>query len=144
MSRNDLPTVEGDSTQYWQAQRGEELLIARCTSCGHVHHYPRPFCPRCWSEDLVTERASGRATLYTYSTVYMNDLAPFNERLPYIAAVVDLAEGPRLMTNIVDCPSEDLRIGMPLVAGFRAVTDEVTAVVFRPAPADSPADPTAR
>jgi uncharacterized OB-fold protein len=79
------------------------------------------------------EDASGQATLYTYSTVYTNDLPPFSERLPYIAAVVDLDEGPRVMTNIVDCDPSELRIGMPLRVAFRELTPEVTAPVFRPA-----------
>jgi uncharacterized OB-fold protein len=63
----------------------------------------------------------------------MNDLAPFAERLPYVAAVVELAEGPRLMTNVVDCAPADLRIGMPLQVAFTPLTDELTAPVFRPA-----------
>ncbi|UIX29326.1 Zn-ribbon domain-containing OB-fold protein [Streptomyces sp. GQFP] len=132
--RSDLPTVEGEAAHYWTAARDGVLLLVRCDSCGHVHHYPRPFCPKCWSEDLTDQPASGRATLYTYSTVFVNDLPPFKERLPYVAAVVDLAEGPRLMTTIVGCPPDELSIGMSLVAEFTEVTDDVTAVAFRPDP----------
>ena len=77
--------------------------------------------------------ASGRATLYTWSVVFTNDLAPFSARLPYVAAVVDLEEGVRLMTNIVDCPAERLEIGMPLVVDYRPLTEDITAPVFRPA-----------
>jgi uncharacterized OB-fold protein len=98
-----------------------------------VHHYPRQFCPSCWSDDVAWVDASGRATLYTWSVVYANDLPPFPERLPYVAAVVDLEEGPRVMTNIVDCDPADLRIGMDLVVDFRSLTDDITAPVFRPA-----------
>ena len=61
--------------------------------------------------------------LYTYSTVYVNDLAPFNKRLPYVAAIVELAEGPRLMTTIEGANPDDLRVGMPLTAVFRPVDD---------------------
>jgi uncharacterized OB-fold protein len=133
-ARNDLPTIEDESRPFWEAAKERRFLIVRCRSCRHAHHYPRPFCPFCWSEDVMWEDASGNATLYTYSTVYVNDLYPFREKLPYIAAVVDLAEGPRVMTRIVDAAVEDLRIGMPLVADYEAVTDEITAPVFRPAP----------
>jgi uncharacterized OB-fold protein len=79
------------------------------------------------------EDACGRATLYTYSTVHANDLPPFAERLPYVAAVVDLEEGPRVMSNIVDCEPSALRIGMELKVTFRELTPEITAPVFRPA-----------
>ena len=62
-----------------------------------------------------------------------NDLPPFNERVPYVAAVVDLDEGPRMMTNVEGCDEPDLEIGMPLVVDFRVETDEVTVPIFRPA-----------
>jgi uncharacterized OB-fold protein len=131
--RTDLPTIEDDTRPFWDAAREGRLLIRRCRECGRPHHYPRPFCPHCWSDNVEWAEASGRATLYTWSVVFVNDLPPFNERVPYVAAVVDLEEGVRLMTNLVDCEPEQLAIGMPLVAVYRALTDEVTAPVFRPA-----------
>jgi uncharacterized protein len=78
-------------------------------------------------------RASGRAVLYTYSTVYVNDLPPFADQVPYVVAVVDLEEGPRMGTQVVECPPGELHIGMPLAVAFRPITDEVTLPVFRPA-----------
>jgi uncharacterized OB-fold protein len=131
--RFDLPTPDQDTQPYWDAAREGRLLIKRCASCGRAHFYPRPFCPFCWSEEVAWEEASGRATLYTYSVVHHNDLPPFPERVPYVAAVVDLEEGPRMMTNVVDCPFEQLRVGMPLEVTFRKETDEITVPVFRPA-----------
>jgi uncharacterized OB-fold protein len=80
------------------------------------------------------EEASGRATLYTWSVVHQNDLPPFAERVPYVAAVVDLEEGPRMMTNVVDCPFDDLRVGMALEVTFRAETEEISLPLFRPVP----------
>jgi hypothetical protein len=136
--RRDLPTPDDDSQVYWDAAREGRLLLARCTACSRVHHYPRPFCPFCWSTDVTTEDASGRATLYTYSTVYVNDLPPFAERLPYVAAVVQLAEGPRLMTTVVDVAEGDLHIDMELQVVFRPLTDELVAPAFRPLTASTP------
>jgi uncharacterized OB-fold protein len=78
--------------------------------------------------------ASGRATLYTYSVVYQNDLPPFNERVPYVAAVVELEEGPRVMTNIEGVPHGELRVGMPVVVDFKPLNDEITIAIFRAAP----------
>jgi uncharacterized OB-fold protein len=131
--RTDLPTIEDETREYWTAATDGRLLIARCNDCERVHHYPRVICPSCWSEDVVAVEASGRATLYTYSTVYMNDLPPFSGRLPYTAAVVDLAEGPRLMTTITGADPAQLRIGMPLRAEPFEIVEGVTAFVFSPA-----------
>ena len=79
------------------------------------------------------EEASGIATLYTWSIVYQNDLPPFNERVPYVAAVVDLAEGPRMMTNVVGCEFDDLAVGMALRVEFADVGDGFHVPMFRPA-----------
>ena len=130
--RYDLPTAELDTRPYWDAAAEQRLLLRRCADCGAAHFYPRPFCPRCWSGDVSWVEASGRATLYTWSVVHRNDLPPFDDRVPYVAAVVDLEEGPRMMTNVVDCDPDDLRIGMALAVTFEQRTDDVTVPVFRP------------
>ena len=88
--RFDLPTPDIETQPFWDAARDGRLLIKRCAACGRAHFYPRPFCPFCWSERVEWEEASGRATLYTWSVVHQNDLPPFGERVPYVAAIVDL------------------------------------------------------
>ncbi|MFC7306273.1 Zn-ribbon domain-containing OB-fold protein [Streptomyces monticola] len=117
--RFDLPDVDVFTRPYWDAAAEGLLLIRRCRDCARAHHYPREFCPYCWSEDVAWERAEGRARLYTWSVVHRNDLPPFGTRTPYVAAVVDLAEGPRMMTEVVECPEDELRIGMELTVTFR-------------------------
>jgi uncharacterized protein len=124
MARADIPIIDPASAPYWEAARQGRLLIAECGTCAKVHHYPRPFCPHCWSDDVHPVQASGNGTLYTYSTVYVNDLPPFRDRLPYVAAIVELAEGPRLMTTIEGAAPERLRVGMAVTASFRPVDDE--------------------
>ena len=131
--RFDLPNPDHETQEYWDAARGGRLLIKRCAACGKAHFYPRPFCPHCWSNDVSWEEASGRATLYTYSIVRRNDLPPFNERVPYVAAVVDLEEGPRMMTNLEQCDEADIAIGMPVRVAFRKETDDFTFPVWIPA-----------
>ncbi|WP_369247343.1 Zn-ribbon domain-containing OB-fold protein [Streptomyces sp. R41] len=125
----DVPEADAFTRPYWDGAAEGRLLVRRCGGCGRAHHYPREFCPYCWSEDVEWERASGRATLYTWSVVHRNDLPPFGERVPYVAAVVDLAEGPRMMTEVVECEEGALRIGMELEVAFRAGVP-----VFRPRP----------
>ncbi|MFI6037416.1 Zn-ribbon domain-containing OB-fold protein [Streptomyces sp. NPDC051315] len=119
--RYDVPETDAFTRAYWDAAAGGRLLIRRCGACRRAHHYPREFCPYCWSEDVAWEPASGRATLYTWSVVHRNDLPPFGERTPYVAAVVDLAEGPRMATEVVGVAEggEPLRAGMELEVDFR-------------------------
>jgi uncharacterized OB-fold protein len=124
MARADIPIIDAASAPYWEAARQGRLLIAQCSACHRVHHYPRPFCPHCWSEDVHPVQAGGAGTLYTYSVVYVNDLAPFKERLPYVAAIVELDEGPRLMTTIENIEPERLQVGMAVTAVFRPVNDD--------------------
>ncbi|MFE9624541.1 Zn-ribbon domain-containing OB-fold protein [Streptomyces sp. NPDC006527] len=118
-ARYDVPEADAFTRAYWDAAAEGRLLIRRCGACGRAHHYPREFCPYCWSEDVTWETASGRATLYTWSVVHRNDLPPFGERTPYVAAVVDLAEGPRMATEVVGVRAEDLRAGTELWVAFR-------------------------
>lgn len=128
--RFDQPMIEPESQEFWDGLKDGRLLIRRCGSCGDAHYYPRPFCPACWSEDVAWEEASGRATVYTYSTVFMNDLPPFAAQVPYVAAVVDLAEGPRMMTRIVGVPDEELAIGMAVTFTTAPLDDELKMAVF--------------
>lgn len=134
--RFDLPTPDEETAPYWDAVNEGRLLIKRCNACDEFHFYPRPFCPHCWSTDVEWYEASGRATLYTWSVVHNNDLPPFYERVPYVAALVNLEEGPRMMSNVVDCPFDELEADMALEVTFEQVSDEPRVLLprFRPAP----------
>ena len=136
--RYDAPEPDAFTRTYWEAAAQGRLLIRHCADCDKAHHYPREFCPHCWSENVTWEPASGQATLYTWSVVHRNDLPPFGERVPYVAAVVDLAEGPRMMTEVVQAGPAELRAGMPVEVTFR---DGVP--VFRPRGNDVPRAPDA-
>ncbi len=129
----DRPVPDAFTRTYWDAVAEGRLLLRRCADCGRPHHYPREFCPYCWSEAVDWEQASGRATLCTWSEVRANDLPPFRDRLPYVVAVVELEEGPRMMTTVVDCPVEQLRIGMALLVSFPTLSMDVRADPLDPA-----------
>jgi uncharacterized OB-fold protein len=126
------PTVDTDSESWWQAIQDRCLLINTCGACGQNSLYVRPFCPHCWSEDVTLTPASGRATLYTWSVIHQN-AAPFDVHAPYVIAMVDLAEGPRLMTVIEGCAVENLSADLQLAVAFRDDDDGFTVPVFRPA-----------
>ncbi|MCJ0873521.1 OB-fold domain-containing protein [Streptomyces sp. AP-93] len=139
-ARFDLPEIDDFTRPYWEAAAEGRLLLRRCGECGKAHHYPREFCPACWAgEDRVAwETASGRATLYTWSVIHRNDLPPFGERVPYVAAVVDLAEGPRMMTEVVGGVAGvggeglELCVGMDLEVTFREAAEGIWVAVFTP------------
>ena len=133
--RFDLPNPDNETLPFWEGAREGRLVIRRCNTCGEAFFYPRPFCPKCWSDDVAWIDASGRATLYTWSVVHVNDLPPFPERVPYVAAIVTLEEGPRMMTNVVGVDFDDLDADMALQVTFRSISDEppVTIPVFEPA-----------
>ena len=131
--RFDLPTIEPETQPFWDGAAAEKLVIQRCETCGGWQHYPRPFCKTCWSEDVAWAEASGDGTLYTYSIVRRNDLPPFDDRVPYVAAIVELAEGPRMVSEVVDCELDDVSIDMALRVTFRDLTEGLKLPVFRPA-----------
>lgn len=132
-TRYDLPVPDDYTTTWWDAAAERRLLVVRCHDCGEAHFYPRPFCPRCGGEEVSWEEASGRATLYTWSVVHQNDMPPFRDMLPYVAAVVDLDEGPRMMTTVVGTDPGHLQVGMRLEADFEELAEGFWRPVFRPA-----------
>jgi uncharacterized OB-fold protein len=130
--RFDLPSPDFETRPFWDACREGRFLVKHCNACGRDHFYPRPFCPKCWSADVEWKQAVGRGTVYTYSVVHVNDLPPFSEQVPYVAAIVELDEGPRVMTNIEGVPFDELRVGQPVEVDFKPISDDITIPVFRP------------
>ena len=105
------PIADAFTQPWWDACHARQLLARTCATCGRNHFPPRPSCPHCWSDQVTWQQVSGRGTLYTFSVVRENDLAPFGENLPYVPAIVELEEGPRLMTSIVESPSTAIAVG---------------------------------
>lgn len=132
MTAPDRPMNDGDSEAWWAAVQDGTLMVNACRSCERNSLYARPFCPHCWSEDVALVAACGRARLYTWSVVHQNG-GPFAERTPYVVAMVDLEEGPRLMTMIEGCEPEQLLAGMDLVVTFCHEDDGFVVPKFRPA-----------
>ncbi|SDB75111.1 Zn-ribbon domain-containing OB-fold protein, partial [Belnapia rosea] len=95
------PVVNADSAPYWQGAREGRLLIRRCDACGKTHFMPRHLCPACWSADLRWVEATGRGTVHSFTVIRRAPLAAFAPRVPYVVALIDLEEGPRMMANIL-------------------------------------------
>jgi uncharacterized OB-fold protein len=127
-----LPRVDEESKGFWEACRRHELYVQRCGRCGALRHYARALCPGCLSERVEWARCSGKGTVYTFTVTYQNQAAGFRDELPYVLAYVELEEGVRMLTNVVGCKPEDVRIGMRVEVVFEDVTPEATLPKFRP------------
>jgi uncharacterized OB-fold protein len=101
------PLVNEETQRFWDAASAGKLLYGFCLACKEPHYFPRSFCPFCFSENIEWREASGAATVYTYSTMHRSPTGP------YTIAYVELKEGPRLLTNIVDCDLDRITIGAP-------------------------------
>jgi hypothetical protein len=132
--RKPLPRIDEESRGYWEALVRHELYFQRCRDCGTKRFPPRAVCPACLSSATEWVRASGRGTVYTFTATHQNQAPGFRGDLPYVLAIVELAEGLRLMTNIVGCPPDAVYVGMPVEVVFEDVTAEVTLAKFRPRP----------
>lgn len=131
-----VPTPTPETQHFWDGTRTGELRVQRCQDCEHAYFPPRPFCPACSSRSVAVEAASGRATLYSY-VIHHRDAPGFTA--PYSIAVVELAEGPRMMTNVVGCEQtpEALQLDMDLEVTFEAISDDISLPLFRPVEASA-------
>jgi hypothetical protein len=118
---------------FWEAAKRHELVMPRCKTCDRIFFYPRSECPRCLSPNLEWVQVSGRGRLHTYTIVYQAANRAFQPDAPYVYAIVQLDEGPRLVSNVVQCALDEVKVDMPLVAVFDDITPEWTLVKFKPA-----------
>jgi uncharacterized OB-fold protein len=128
--RKPLPHPSPTSRAFWEAARRHELTLQQCAECGKFIYYPRPLCPRCFSDRLEWKKCSGRGMVHSYTVARYSPAPAFTE-IPFVLAIVELEEGPRITTNIV-APPDEVRIGMAVSAIFDDVTPECTLVKFKP------------
>ncbi|HVN41294.1 MAG TPA: Zn-ribbon domain-containing OB-fold protein [Steroidobacteraceae bacterium] len=126
-----LPLMEGLTKEFYDWCSRGELRFQRCNSCGTFRHIPRELCAECGSFEWTWTPTSGRGTVFTYTVVARALHPAFLKATPYAAAVVELEEGVRILSNVVDCPVEQLRIGMPVQVDFEKQDETVTLPVFR-------------
>ncbi len=126
-----LPEITDLTEPFWAAAKDRRLEIQRCDGCGTFRFPPEYGCAACGSMLATWTKVSGRAELYTWTEAHPPLLPYFMKRAPWPLAVVQLEEGPRMATNLVDDASEDYEIGMTLRADFEDISDDVTLVVFR-------------
>ena len=121
--------IDSDSRPYWEGLKQGELRIQRCTACSRYVFYPRSLCPYCHSDQLSWEVASGRGEIYTY-TVAHQGFGAFAAEVPFIVALVELEEGVRLMSRIIDAPREQVTVGAAVIVTFEPVAEDLTLPYF--------------
>lgn len=127
-----IPVPSDESRPYWNGLREHRLLMPHCDDCAHVWFPPTQFCPACASAAWTWKQASGRGRLYSYVVYHRLYHPGFADELPYAVAVIELQEGPRMISNVLDVPPDRLVCDMPVEVVFVDITDTATIPKFRP------------
>jgi len=130
--KKSVPKPTPWSQPFWEGCKRHELLIQKCEECQKLVFYPKLFCPHCLSSKLEWVKTSGKGKIYTYSVVHSYAPTEFSDDVPYVVAVIELDEGVRLMSNVIDCPLGSIRCDMRVEAVFHDVTEEITLPKFKP------------
>jgi uncharacterized OB-fold protein len=125
------PTIQPETARFWAATLRGTLLLQRCSACGLFIHYPRFLCPACHGTDLDDVEATGRGTIYSY-TVTSRGILEYKDAGQYVLAMVELDEGVRIVTNIVECDPADLAIGQSVEVVFHPTGGDGALPRFRP------------
>jgi uncharacterized OB-fold protein len=128
-----LPDRDELNTPFWQAAHRHELILQHCQQCGSYHYPAGPFCSECLSDKLEWKKVTGRGVVYTWTVFHRVYHPAFTGDVPYAVVVIELEEGPRMISNLVDCKLADVKIGMPVEVIFEDISDEISLPKFRPA-----------
>ena len=124
------PAISQDTAFFWEGAKRGELLIQRCVSCGRLRHPPGPMCPQCGSQEWDTVRSTGRGEVYSFVVYHYPVVPPFEA--PYLVALIELEEGVRIVSNLIEIKPDDVKIGQAVEVRFVAVDDELTLPMFEP------------
>ena len=123
--------TNADDAAFWAALRAGELRIQRCAACGAFRHPPRPVCARCGATDREWVAASGTGEVWSFTVIHPPTLPAFADRTPYGAVVVRLDEGVFLVSALVDCPIEELAVGMRVEVAITEADTDLALPLFR-------------
>jgi uncharacterized OB-fold protein len=130
--KKPLPKPNDDNRLFWEGCREHQLRFQKCGDCGHVRWPPSIICPICYSDNTDHITAGGRGTIFSF-VVYHTAFHPaFEDDLPYVVAIVELEEGPRLLTNIVSCSHDELRCELAVEVVWDDITEDFSLPKFSP------------
>ncbi len=117
------PRITDCAAPYWQHAKDNKLDLPYCGECDASFYYPRLWCPACFNQDISWKQLSGKGTVYSYSVIYQSPLPSYQEDLPYVLAIIELDEGPRMMANVLNCDVDKVRVDMAVEVVFEARGD---------------------
>ncbi len=126
-----LPLPNSATKPFWDAAASGELVLQWCPACQQAQFQPGPLCRTCGDEPEWM-KASGRGSVYTYTVVHQSRTPPFDKLVPYIVAIVQLDEGPRMMTNVIGCAVADVHVGMRVQVAFAETVDGIALPFWQP------------
>jgi hypothetical protein len=126
-----LPDADNVSAPYWKAGSEGRLLVQECPTCGNRQWYPRAVCTACGADPEWLE-CSGKGIVHTFTVVRQFGMKPFRDEVPYVVAMIDLEEGPRMMGAVTDCEPDAVRIGMPVEVHFVEAAEDIGVPYWRP------------
>ena len=129
-----IPTPSPETQRYWEGCKSHELWLPFCRPCQSFYFYPRRFCPQCFGWDIEWRQVSGRGKVYSYAIQHRAFHPGWAQETPYVTAIVELDEGPRMYTNLVDVEPDpkSLRCDMPVEVVFEDISEEISLPRFRP------------
>ncbi len=128
-----FPRPSPETKPYWEACREHQLHIQHCRDCGHYQFYPRIICTSCMSRYVEWVRSTGTGKVSSYTIITRAVSAAYTADVPYIVALIELEEGPTMMSNVIDCNVELVKTGMPVTVVFEDWSEEISIPKFRPA-----------
>ncbi len=129
--KKPLPIITDDNRLYWEYIRNHELRMQKCTQCGFVRFPVSILCPKCHAMDVEWVQLSGKGIIYSYVIYRIAYHPAYQNDIPYVVAIIQLEEGPRMESNIIGCKVEDVKITLPVEVVFEDVTDTVTLPKFQ-------------
>lgn len=124
------PIPDAESAPFWSATLEGKLLVQECSMCGQRQLYGRSLCTKCHSPALAWIESSGRGTIYSRTIIRQNPSRSFKHLIPFVVALIDLDDGPRMMSNVVGTPAEDVKIGDRVRVVFETVSDAAALPLF--------------
>lgn len=126
-----VPTLTDDNREFWLNCSRNKLILQRCSECATTQYYPRAICTNCGSKNLEWVESAGKGIVYSYTVIHRAPSPAFDKYVPYVLAIIQLNEGPKMMSNIVACDPNDIRIGMEVEVDFEKRAGEVGIPVFK-------------
>lgn len=131
-----LPTITSEARPFWEGAAKQQLLMQRCLDCSAYIWTPRPSCFECGSENIQWQKLSGRGEVYSFTVIRQvvgrAASQAFEKDIPYVIAWIDLDEGPRMISNVIGCPVEAVKIGMKVSVVFEQQSPDIWLPKFKP------------